>query len=74
MENNAENFFFSEKGQQIVRNVPRKVVLKGSVFREAGNYLVSGDGREKLKLRSPLIRKLLNSGIQSVETGSPLRE
>ena len=71
MENNAENFFFSEKGQRIVINILREAILKGPVFREsgilrksgilkesgifrkselpkeAGNYLVSGEGRRK---------------------------
>jgi len=90
MENNAENFFFSGKGQQIFRNILREgllkrpvfreTVLKESVLRESGifrkskGYLVSGEGREKLKLRSPLIRKLLNSGIQALETSSQLRK
>ncbi|AKB20174.1 MULTISPECIES: hypothetical protein [unclassified Methanosarcina] len=74
MKNNAENFLFSEKGQQIVGNILRELILKESVLREAGEIIwFLAKVVEKLKLRSPLIRKLLNSSIQSIETSSPLR-
>jgi hypothetical protein len=35
MENNAENFLFSEKGQQIVNNILKEAILKEAILKEA---------------------------------------
>jgi len=62
MENNAENFFFSEKGQQMMSNILRKEILKGSVLRESGILRRSGILKELGILRkSEFLRK--NQGV-----------